>query len=556
MWRALPLLFLASLLVAPAMAGHGGVKVIVTFHNLVHDVKPLLCKGDSIDSVAPPGVDPHDYQLTPADVEKLRSADVIISTAHVPFEMRIRGLVSSGEIEARLIEIPKIPGVRLLENPETGNPNYHMPIYDPSNYKAFIEYIAKVLDGIRPECAQNYDGRAAEIVRKVNSIAAAPRLNVVAVADTPVSQYAVSWMGVKVKYLMIKEHGAPATPVDIERIISAMKSGEVHLVVVTEPAKLKASQQLLEYAKEYGIPVLEVPSPTGERSMPEKLEDIALRARATTRTSRQAIAAIPLDVRWLVVMVAAALAYGALSPLIAARRLYFLAGASPHAALLAAVAAIPAARILGILDEHMWAVLTGLALTYIVGYMIYKGVDSDTATAVFVAFTASASVAAIYYVLTSFPIESNIWAMIVGDPLLASWSDAVYAMAVAAVVLALTLLTHRENVCLGVDRDGARLSGVRVEVYDWLVFTLLALTTVALIRIVGFVLEHVLILLPSAIAVTIAGSARSALLISLAASLAASLAGLYAAVVMNQAPAAAAGLLLTAVYAASLAIKR
>lgn len=529
----------------------------MTFHNLIHDVKPLLCDGDSIDSVAPPGVDPHNYQLTPADVEKLRSADVIVSTAHTSFEMKIRELVSSGEIKARLVEMPDLPGMRLLENPETGNLNYHMPIYDPSNYKTFIEYMAGVLEEIRPECAQSYGSRMTEIIRKVDSItAAAPRFKVVAVADTPMSQYAVSWLGIEVEYLMIKEHGVPATPVDVGRIISAMESGTIRLAIVTEPAKLKASQQLLEYAKEYGISVLMLPSPIGEQSVPEKLESIAVGARATTGTHRRAVAAIPLDLRWLVVMVAAALAYGALSPLIAARRLYFLAGASPHAALLAAVAAIPASRLLGILDEYTWAVLAGLILAYIVGYMIYKGVDSDTATAVFVAFTASASVMAIYYVLTSFPMESNVWAMIVGDPLLASWSDAIYATAIAAVVLALTLLTHRENVCLGVDRDGARLSGVRVEVYDWLVFTLLALTTVALIRIVGFVLEHVLILLPSAIAVTIAGSARNALLISLTVSLAASLAGLYAAVVLNQAPAAAAGLLLTAVYAVGLAVKR
>ncbi|HDJ26667.1 MAG TPA: hypothetical protein ENF34_05065 [Candidatus Bathyarchaeota archaeon] len=120
-----------------------------------------------------------------------------------------------------------------------------------------------------------------------------------------------------------------------------------------------------------------------------------------------------LNPRWVAVMVSAALAYGFLSSLVAARRLYFLAGASAHSALLAAVLAFPLAATTGLLSEHAWALLVGLALMYVVGYMIYRGVEPDTATAVFVAATASASVLAIYYVLTRFPVEVELWSRVV-----------------------------------------------------------------------------------------------------------------------------------------------
>ncbi len=260
------------------------------------------------------------------------------------------------------------------------------------------------------------------------------------------------------------------------------------------------------------------------------------------------LSSIVTDLKWVLVMSIAALTYGLLSPVVAARRLYFLASASPHSALLAAVLAIPLARIFDIVNEYVWAIFLGLLLTYIVGYMIHKGIDTDTATATFVAFTASASVMAIYYVLTSFPLETNIWAIIVGDPLLADWNDIAYASVVMVFTALLVLLTCREQICLGIDRDYVKLAGIRVEIYDWIMFTLLGLTTVALIRIVGFVLEHVLILLPATIATTASKSARDAMYLSIISSFAASILGLHLAVALGLAPAGIAGLSLLTLY--------
>jgi len=263
-----------------------------------------------------------------------------------------------------------------------------------------------------------------------------------------------------------------------------------------------------------------------------------------------------VNVKWTLIMVIAALTYGFLSPVIAARRLYFLASASPHSAMLAAVLAIPLARFIGVIDEYFYAIILGLFLTYIVGYLIYKGVDPDTATASFVAFTASASVLAIYYVLTSFPIEANIWAIIVGDPLLAGWNDVLYALIIASITITLVILTCREQICMGIDKDYVKLAGVNVKVYDWVLFTLLGLATVALIRIVGFVLEHVLILLPAAIATTVSESAKGAMYLSIISSLIASILGLHLAVFLGLAPAGMTGLTLLTLYLVAMLTKR
>ncbi len=258
---------------------------------------------------------------------------------------------------------------------------------------------------------------------------------------------------------------------------------------------------------------------------------------------------------WVIVMLSATIAYGFLSPVIASRRLYFLASASPHSALLATITAIPLAMSTPINNVYFWALIVGLILIYFVGYLIHSGLDPDIATALFVSFTSSTSVIALYYVLTRYPIETDLTTIIIGDPLLSNWSDALIASSIALVSLVFIIVSYCEQVCIGVDRVSTRLTGIRVWFYDLIVFTLLALTTVLLIRIVGFVLEHVLILLPASIAINVTDSARRALFISVLASIVAGLTGLYMAILFDIAPAGATGLTLLAMYVAGLLLR-
>ncbi|WP_228546776.1 metal ABC transporter permease [Hyperthermus butylicus] len=213
-------------------------------------------------------------------------------------------------------------------------------------------------------------------------------------------------------------------------------------------------------------------------------------------------------------MAAASLAFSAMSVIVAARRLYFLAGASPHSALLAATIAIPLAYSVGG-DPYLYAVPLSVLLVYIAGYIIYRGVDPDIATSILVALSASGSVTAVYYVKTAFPVSYDVSAIVFGDPLLVTKRETYMAVATAVLALALTLLTYVENVYLGVDRDSARITGLRVWLYDLLFFTLLGVVVAVMVKVVGFILEHVFMLLPGAAASVSAGSARRALLLSL-----------------------------------------
>ncbi|HDI75137.1 MAG TPA: hypothetical protein ENF55_04185, partial [Thermoprotei archaeon] len=276
-----------------------GALIVVTFPNLVDDVKLVASSEDKVVSLVPLGTDPHQYQLTTEDIQLLQTADLIVSTGHTFFEVDIKNKVERKIIKSRLIEIIRISGVEIYDNPALGQPNYHMPIYDPENYKVFILHIAEILAEINPSNAKVYLNRANTIVSKVDYILkTTPRLNVVAAADYPFTQYAVSWLGVKIKYLVVKEAGVSATPADLEKLEEAIKKNEVKLLVVSEPVKLPASKLLKSLAEKYGVPVIKVPTPFSPGSLYSKLKYIAEQAsllvHEINRSSKQQYTSKPL----------------------------------------------------------------------------------------------------------------------------------------------------------------------------------------------------------------------------------------------------------------------
>jgi len=270
---------------SPAPTGRKGLRIAVTFYALKPDVDLLLCTGDEVFSVTLSGIDPHEYQLTPADVAKLRDADLIISTAHAPFELNIAELVKSGELRAKLLEIPSIEGLRILKNPETGNPNYHWPIYDPQNYMTYVGALAQLLSTLRPECRDAYLSKAATQISNLSSIVKnAPRLNATAIGATPEVQYAVNWLGINVSFLLIKEHDLPATPKDIAQASVLLSRREVSLIVAPEDIlDTSIGVKLKELSSTYNVPLLVVPSPTNPKSTYDKIVMVAESVRALHR---------------------------------------------------------------------------------------------------------------------------------------------------------------------------------------------------------------------------------------------------------------------------------
>lgn len=251
--------------------GEKGLIVVTTFHNIADDVEQLICSNDKVYALVPPGIDPHDYQLTPNDYELLNRANIIVSTTHTHFELKIAELVKSGHLKSVLVEIPKITGIKLLMLPNTDVLNYHAITYDPDNYIIFITNLSNILIAMRPECREDYVIKLHKVSSVINDIKGRSRnINLSAVASSPLVQYAVTWLGIDIKKFVIREHGVAPLPADVIAIEELLKNRLVDVVIVSEPGE-EADRLLCDLAHKYSMPIIKVPSYASPGSTPTKL---------------------------------------------------------------------------------------------------------------------------------------------------------------------------------------------------------------------------------------------------------------------------------------------
>ncbi|MEB3755467.1 MAG: zinc ABC transporter substrate-binding protein, partial [Desulfurococcales archaeon] len=252
-----------------------GILIISTFPTLVDDINLVTCRNETVKTIVPKGVDPHDYQLTPEDADLLKRATIIVSTAHAPFEMKIRNLVEENETKAILLEIPKIPGIKILDNPVTGKPNYHMPIMDPSNYIVFLEELVSALNKVNPGCASIHERKLYKLSIEMEELLKfRNEYNMTVIASDPTIQYEVSWLGFKVKYLFIVEHDTPASFDELNKIAQAIRSGEAHCIIASTSTS-KQLQNLINEIKieNNGMKIIYIPGPLANGTIPSKLNE-------------------------------------------------------------------------------------------------------------------------------------------------------------------------------------------------------------------------------------------------------------------------------------------
>ncbi|MEZ0393610.1 MAG: zinc ABC transporter substrate-binding protein [Desulfurococcaceae archaeon] len=317
--------------VLAAGSSQRGLTIVVTFPSLYADVRALSCDVDNVISLVPPGVDPHEFELSPGSVRELAEADVIVSTLHAPFELQIHNLWAQGALRATLIEIPKL-GLRFFENPVTNATNYHMPVFDPFNFMIFARALSTTLAKLNPSAASCYEQRLLTILTNISTIIArAPPFACNAVGEAPFVQYSVEWAGINVVGLIMAEEGIEAPPSILSQYNAMAASGALGCVVLSEPpASPSAHDYLVRFANEYHLKAITVPSEEANVTVVHRMElllaQIAGQAPETSATSpaqagqQQASAPWGLISWALLVVVVILLAYLAYSMVVAARR--------------------------------------------------------------------------------------------------------------------------------------------------------------------------------------------------------------------------------------------
>jgi len=121
---------------------HGnGTLIVAAFYPLAYAAQQVAAPGTEVDNLTPPGVEPHDLEVKPSDVEKIRSADLVLLLGH-GFQPELEAAAGHGK---HVVELLDTPG--LARHPDN-DPHVWL---DPVRYALIAKRIAAALH--RPHAA-------------------------------------------------------------------------------------------------------------------------------------------------------------------------------------------------------------------------------------------------------------------------------------------------------------------------------------------------------------------------------------------------------------------
>jgi len=120
-----------------------GRTVVASFYPLAYAAEEVGGPDARVTNLTPPGVEPHDLEVSAQDVRALRSANVVLELGH-GFQPQVERAAGSG---GRVVELLDTPGLHRLGD---GDPHVWL---DPLRYALLVARIGTVLDE-RPRAAR------------------------------------------------------------------------------------------------------------------------------------------------------------------------------------------------------------------------------------------------------------------------------------------------------------------------------------------------------------------------------------------------------------------
>lgn len=228
------------------------------------------------------------------------------------------------------------------------------------------------------------------------------------------------------------------------------------------------------------------------------------------------------------------------------RRMAFIGIGLSHAAL----GGVALGLLLG-LSPVTGAALFTVGVAWAIAWLSDRGsVSEDTAIGIFFPTAMALGVA----VISASPTyRQDLLGYLFGNILSVSPSDVWLLVGLSAPALGLLAYFYKELLFLGVDEEAARAAGLPVTRLRFLLLTLLAVTIVAAMKLVGIVLVSAFLVIPAATGQALADSMRGMLGVAVASAVAAVLGGLWLSWRWNLPSGAAIVLLSAALFFVALA---
>jgi len=198
----------------------------------------------------------------------------------------------------------------------------------------------------------------------------------------------------------------------------------------------------------------------------------------------------------------ASVACGAVGPYVVTRRLVFLAGALAHVAVGGVGAAVWLEHAFpgtfGGLAPLYGGIAAAIAAAPLLALLRHRARERlDTVVG---ALWATGMAVGVLLIKLTPGYQTELMGYLFGNLAFVTWGDVALLAALAAVVAGLTFAFHRRFLALCLDPQQARLQGISVPWTDTVLLLVVALTVIALTRIVGLVLVIALVSLPAATA--------------------------------------------------------
>lgn len=202
------------------------------------------------------------------------------------------------------------------------------------------------------------------------------------------------------------------------------------------------------------------------------------------------------------------------------RRMAFVGVGLSHAAL----GGVALGVVLGVSPLGAAAVFT-TGVAWVIGWLGDRGeVSEDTAIGV---FFPTAMALGVILISVSPEYRQDLMGYLFGNILSVRPEDVPPLVAFCAVALGLLAFWFKEFLYMGVDEEAARAAGIPVTRLRFLLLTLLAVTIVAAMRLVGIVLVSAFLVIPAATGQAVARSLRGMLGISVGSSVVSVVGGLW-----------------------------
>jgi zinc transport system permease protein len=224
--------------------------------------------------------------------------------------------------------------------------------------------------------------------------------------------------------------------------------------------------------------------------------------------------------RALLTGVLLALTCGVLAFFVVLRRMAFIGVGISHAALggvaLGVVTGVPPVAA---------AAAFSVAVAWVIGWISGRGrISEDTAIGVFFPTAMALGVVLISFTPT---YRQDLMGYLFGNILSVSAADVWLLGALAALSLGMLALLFKEFLFWGVDEEGAGAAGLPTSLLRYLLLTVLAVTIVAAMKLVGIVLISAFLVIPAATGQSAATTMRGMLTVSLASALLSVVGGLW-----------------------------